>query len=141
MQKWWERIRYFKPSEFDSKDAPGSGVMMDRLFLWKLDAIRHEWNEPLRITSGYRTAQHNATVGGAPNSGHRHGRAADISTKGWTKDKRERFARLCKQFGMTGLGLGSTFIHVDDLTGTEGAQRPLRWEYVNGKAGGYQAWV
>jgi zinc D-Ala-D-Ala carboxypeptidase len=148
MQKWWDAIRYFKPEEFESKQfvggkwvrLPGSGQLMDRLFVWKLDGIRHAWGGPLSINSGYRTEEHNENVGGAANSGHRHGRAADVNTKGWTFDKVRRFQRLCREYGMTGFGEGNNFVHIDDLTSTEGVSRPLMWDYKNGKAGNYRLW-
>lgn len=39
-------------------------------------------NRPMRITSGYRSPQHNARVGGAPNSQHVTGKAADFVVDG-----------------------------------------------------------
>lgn len=140
-QKFWDNINYFKPSEFASKGAPESGVCMNQRFVELLDYIRKEWNEPLVINSGYRTKQHNQKVGGAENSPHRYGRAVDIKTFGWNTSKRERFAKLCKSVGMTGFGDSVTFVHIDNMTASEGFKRPLRWDYSSGKAGNYKKWI
>lgn len=43
-----------------------------------LDLIREKWGKPIIVTSGYRSRQLNAKVGGAVNSYHLQGRAADI---------------------------------------------------------------
>ncbi|MCM2578968.1 D-Ala-D-Ala carboxypeptidase family metallohydrolase [Streptomyces meridianus] len=47
--------------------------------MWKLEAMRHALgDEPLRITSGFRSQACNSAVGGASNSRHLYGDAADI---------------------------------------------------------------
>jgi len=71
-------MRYFDISEFDSPDAPGSGVNMNTQFLRILDAARESAGLPFAITSGYRTPEHNERVGGVRNSAHTRGYAADI---------------------------------------------------------------
>jgi hypothetical protein len=43
-----------------------------------LDEVRHRVGFPIIITSGYRTPEHNKRVGGAPNSAHLEGFAADV---------------------------------------------------------------
>jgi hypothetical protein len=43
-----------------------------------LEPIRTLWGAPIRCVSGYRSPQHNARVGGAPQSLHMRGQAADI---------------------------------------------------------------
>ena len=47
-----------------------------------LQCIREHFGKPVVITSGYRTAAHNAVVGGAKSSQHLLGRAADIRVPG-----------------------------------------------------------
>ena len=49
---------------------------------------------PLKINSGYRTPEHNAKVGGVPNSQHIHGKALDISTRGMCKKQKGKLYRL-----------------------------------------------
>lgn len=49
--------------------------------MWKLEAMRHALgDEPLRITSGFRSQSCNSAVGGASNSRHLYGDAADIGS-------------------------------------------------------------
>ena len=56
--------------------------LMDPIFMDHLEALRARVNHPLRITSGYRCAAHNAACGGAENSAHCLGKAVDISIAG-----------------------------------------------------------
>ena len=43
-----------------------------------LDPLREQYGRPIRVTSGYRCPKLNNLVGGAPNSQHMRGEAADI---------------------------------------------------------------
>lgn len=64
-------------------------------------------NEPLAIISGYRTPEHNAAVGGAPDSRHTHGDAADVEGGRFTVDQ-------ALAAGFTGIGHeGGYIVHVD----------------------------
>lgn len=67
----------FKYSEFKSKGNGDIWVVRDLLF--GLEALRSAMgNKPLTIISGYRDPDHNDNVGGASESQHLYGRAADI---------------------------------------------------------------
>lgn len=77
---------HFRFKEFACKcdGARGCrGVVIDRLLLEALEALKatHYKNTPLKITSAYRCEFHNRAVGGAKNSQHLKGRAADINAK------------------------------------------------------------
>ena len=61
-------MKYFTLDEFDCPSHEGSGVNMDSSFLAKLEEAREIAGIPFRITSGYRTKEHNTYVGGVPNS-------------------------------------------------------------------------
>lgn len=50
-----------------------------------LDPIRAQWGQPLVVTSGYRSAELNAKVGGVPASAHMIGCAADVRLASWSK--------------------------------------------------------
>ena len=57
-----------------------------------LQPLRNYFKEPINITSGYRSPQLNRAIGGAQQSDHLYGRAADIQTPnlnlafGWIKN-------------------------------------------------------
>jgi len=46
------------------------------------DVRKLHGNKPITITSGYRCPEHNRKIGGAPNSYHMRGQAADFVVKG-----------------------------------------------------------
>ena len=72
---------------------------------------------PLIVSSGYRCPEHNARVGGVPDSQHVHGKAADLIPRGITA--RELHRLIMKAYYehrlscLGGLGLYRTFVHVD----------------------------
>lgn len=107
----WNEIKYFKPHEFDSPDAPGSGSHMDLSFVHKLDKIRSALGKPMRINSGYRTFNHNKKVGGVPDSAHTRGLAADIALT--SSGMRYALVQLALSVGITRIGIGNTLVHLD----------------------------
>lgn len=96
----------------------------------ELDKIRDAWGSPIIITSGYRPPSVNARVGGARNSRHIFGDAADIAPthnlKGFQIWLDERW------FGALGYGAQKGFVHIDMRNGkgfnTGGTKGP-RWNY------------
>ena len=70
----------FKVREFRCRDG-SDVVMIDQTLVVLLQAIREHFGKPVTITSGYRTAAHNAAVGGAKSSQHLLGRAADFQVQ------------------------------------------------------------
>ena len=59
-----------------------------------LDPLREAWGAPIVVTSGYRCAKLNKAVGGATNSQHLYGQAADIRT---VSDRREDNMKLLRK--------------------------------------------
>ena len=77
----------FNKSEFDSKDgAPMPAHILEnvRNTAKNLQVLRDYLGKPVHITSGYRSPSHNADEGGAKNSQHLKGTAADIYVPGMT---------------------------------------------------------
>lgn len=70
----------FKVREFGCKGS--DVVLLDEELVVLLQCIREHFGKPVHITSGYRTAAHNAAVGGSKSSQHLLGRAADF----WVED-------------------------------------------------------
>ena len=70
----------FKVREFGCKGS--DVVLLDDELVVLLQCIREHFGKPVHITSGYRTAAHNAAVGGSKSSQHLLGKAADF----WVED-------------------------------------------------------
>jgi len=104
-------MKYFKLSEFDSPDVVGSGEAMDMEFLSKLDQARSLCDIPFRITSGYRTEDHNRKVKGVLGSSHTKGLAADIACT--NSAARHIIVSALLKVGLNRIGIADTFIHVD----------------------------
>lgn len=76
-----------------------------------LQAIRNYFGKPVHVNSGYRTAAYNKKIGGASRSQHVVGTACDIKV---TDVPPSAVAAYIEKFyPVTGLGLYSTFVHVD----------------------------
>ena len=107
---------HFESYEFDSPDQIGSGDKMDATFLQMLDDARGIAGIPFKITSGYRTKEHNIEIykrlGKKPiDSAHLKVKAADISCS----SSRERWIIITalQDAGFNRIGIANNFIHVD----------------------------
>ena len=109
----------FKLSEFHSKDGTNvPTTMFDSVseLARNLQVIRDTVNKPIKINSGYRSPEHNKTVGGKPNSYHLKAMAADIVVDGLRPSKLASIIKGLMDKGLIkkgGLKAYSTFCHVD----------------------------
>lgn len=108
----------FKVREFRCRDGSDT-IMVDQTLVVLLQAIREHFGKPITITSGYRTAAHNKSVGGAKSSQHLLGRAADIQVAGTTVEAVAAYAEsLMPDWGGVGrypvkAGRTKGWVHVD----------------------------
>ena len=66
------------------ENAPGEAALANlRRLANRLEAVRSVFGYPIVISSGYRSPALNAAVGGAPNSAHMTGCAADLIVPGY----------------------------------------------------------
>lgn len=111
---------HFGWNEFWSKDGAqfsGGNVAAAqvqenvRRLMYKLEAVRRKaGGRAVTINSGFRSLSHNAAVGGAGNSQHTYGIAADIVVSGLSVTAVMNHA---KTSGFGGILRYSTFTHVD----------------------------
>ena len=108
----------FRVREFRCRDGSDT-IMVDQALPLLLQAIREHFGKAVVITSGYRTATHNASVGGAKSSQHLLGRAADIQVAGVSVEDVAAYAEsLMPDWGGVGRypvksGRAKGWVHVD----------------------------
>jgi hypothetical protein len=124
-------IEFFSQAELECKGSrkieggtgkPGTGIIkLDPRFAAALPELRRAWGKSLNPNSICRTPEHNAKVGGNPNSLHMTENAkwptigtmaADISWRGWPVEEQLAFARVAWGMGWA-IGLHNGFCHVD----------------------------
>ena len=118
----------FHIDEFRSKDGAifPDDVKTNLLELAKnLQIIRDYIDEPITITSGYRSPEHNLKVGGVKNSQHLKGKAADIITSTYSPFALAEMIEYLIEQGKIkqgGIGIYNSFVHYD-IRGTK-----ARWQ-------------
>lgn len=84
---------------------------MDPVFIVTVDNVRRKADMPMHVNSGYRCPAHNKAIGGKPDSSHLRGNAGDFRAEdSITRHKIVNAAILC---GVTRIGIGKTFVHLD----------------------------
>ncbi len=118
----------FNLDEFASADgtAPSGEVLKNLTELAKnLEVLRKHIGQPIRVTSGFRSREHNRKIGGATNSFHVLGMAADIQVSKMTPEQVAKAIELLIAEGKMkegGLGIYRTWVHYD-VRGTK-----ARWK-------------
>ena len=105
---------HFKLREFQSKDGADKVLISDEL-LAKLEEARAYGGFTITVNSGYRSAAHNKKVGGATNSNHTKGLAADVV---FMKEGKVVSAKLicclCQTLGINGVAyISDKAVHLD----------------------------
>lgn len=101
----------FTVREFASRDGADT-VLIDEELVDVLQNIRDYFGVPVTINSAYRSPSHNRAVGGASNSRHTTGQAADIVVSGVEPEEVAQYAEYILS-DRGGIGLYDTFVHVD----------------------------
>ena len=124
----------FKQAEFDCKGSAKTSrcgckkTLISTKLVRKLQILRKKAGSAITINSGYRCSIHNFYSGGAGQSFHTKGFAADIRIKGMTPAK---VAKLAEEIGFTGVGMyngtSGVFTHVDVRP------TPYKWKNTRGK--------
>jgi uncharacterized protein YcbK (DUF882 family) len=98
----------FSAREFRCKDGSEHRIACGLLCI--LEAVRAQFG-PVAVCSGYRSASWNKKVGGAKDSYHVRGMAADIQVPGHAP--RAVYDWVDAHFPVCGLGLYASWVHVD----------------------------
>jgi uncharacterized protein YcbK (DUF882 family) len=119
----------FTLQEFNSKcgrDIPNN-VLPNIIQLAKnLQVLRDAVGKSISITSGYRSPQHNKKIGGAKDSQHVKGMAADIKVTGMTpKEVALVIEGLIESGKMKqgGIGIYPSWVHYDIFFGGKNKRR------------------
>ena len=121
----------FSPEEMSCRGTGKLFISTNVLDL--LQELRSRLGRPLRVSSAYRSPEHNQKVSSTGSSGpHTTGRAVDILIHGGYAYS---LIQVALDLGFTGIGvrqkgpLQNRFIHLDDLTLDDGIVRPTVWSY------------
>lgn len=106
----------FYEDEFWSPDT--NTAKMNHEFIYKLQKLRTVVDVPFLIGpgGGYRTREYNQRMGGAEDSMHCHGIAADIDHTGWDGVTRFKFVSAACALGFS-VGIYPKHFHVDTRSG------------------------
>ncbi|MBX7225027.1 MAG: glycoside hydrolase family protein [Chitinophagales bacterium] len=110
---------HFSLGEFgskDGKDIPDGVKGNIQQLMEQLEVLRAEVGKPIKIVSGYRSPEHNSSVGGVSQSRHMCGQAADIRINDMTPAEVHRTIESLISTGKMrqgGLGLYNSFVHYD----------------------------
>lgn len=119
--------QHFSKKEFRCKD--GSYIPISKELLRKLEMLRSKVNRKMIITSGYRSISYNKKVGGATNSQHLYGKAADVIVQGVSKYKLQRMAR---EVGFTYTKIYANMPHIHmDIRWVNWLQKNWRFLYAH----------
>ena len=113
-------MRFFKEQEFVCRCCGGlppfAKENIEALVENVLDPLRERYGRPIVVNSGYRCPKHNKEVGGATNSQHMKGEAADIrpttNCPNYTNDLKRLRQLIIESRNFDQLIVYPTFLHV-----------------------------
>lgn len=108
MSKWPN----FSPDEFERACPQCKLEDMSPSFMNRLQMARNLAGIPFRINSAFRSVDYERVKGRSGSSMHCLGRAVDISCK--DSLSRYRIVNSALSAGFRGIGIGKTFVHLDD---------------------------
>ena len=112
---WWDGIQHFSRREFAckcSRYCDGYPAQMQRSVVELADRAREELKGVGFVSSGLRCPQHNANVGGVPNSRHLSGKAIDLRIEG--KSARQTLAWVQEQPEVRyAYAIDAYYVHMD----------------------------
>jgi uncharacterized protein YcbK (DUF882 family) len=108
----------FNLNEFNKHNFPLTETILRNIqeLAKNLQVLRDEVKKPIKITSGYRDPSFNKKIGGASQSRHITGEAADLKIEGYTpKQVAAIIEKLIAAGKMKqgGIGTYSTWVHYD----------------------------
>ncbi|MDJ0658194.1 MAG: D-Ala-D-Ala carboxypeptidase family metallohydrolase [Crocosphaera sp.] len=121
--------KYFSVGEVahqDRRRIPTDNTIKQNVFTLaqELDKVREAWGSPIIVTSWYRPPAINRAVGGASNSQHLYGKAADIRpVQGDVYQFQDWLDKTAWQNKALGYGAKKGFVHLDLRPGH------IRWIY------------
>ena len=116
--------KYFSPKEFKACVPSCTIKDMDAAFLALLDEVRETAGIPLVLNCAYRSKAWELKQGRSGNSAHTRGKAVDIRCN--TSANRYKIIRAALLLGVPRIGVGKTFVHMDnDKTLPQG----VIWDY------------
>lgn len=123
-----KQSRYFSESEFRKCDPPCDINDMDGHFLATLDAVRERAGIPLVLNCAYRSQAYDKKKGRSGNSAHTYGLAVDFRCN--TSANRLKIVKAALECGITRIGIGKTFVHID-MGERVGLPANCMWHYYS----------
>jgi zinc D-Ala-D-Ala carboxypeptidase len=120
----WGLYPNFSKAEFDCKQT-GENEMTHE-FMVKLQRLRHEFDRPLTITSGFRSKRHSIEARKTHSNGeHTQGNCCDVACV--NSATRFRLIELALKHGITRIGIAKNFLHLG--IGGIGLPNNVIWDY------------
>ena len=97
----------------DTVDGIVDAILLDTMLVVQLQRIHDYFKKPVKINSAYRTPAYNASVGGAGESFHTKGQAADIVVSGVSTQRVYDYCANTLNLPGVGRYAAKGFVHID----------------------------